>query len=46
LLNAAFHFKGRSNSKATATVRKHIGELESGTEIDREIAAEFATRLA
>ena len=45
LLNAAFHLKGRANSNATAAVRRHIGELESGSDVDREIAAEFAPRL-
>jgi hypothetical protein len=46
LLNAAFHLKGKPNSKAIAAVRKRIGELETGSEIDQEIAAEFAGRLA
>jgi hypothetical protein len=46
LLNAAFHLKGKPNSKAIAAVRKRIGELEAGSEVDREIAAELARRLA
>lgn len=46
LLNAAFHLKGKPNSKATSAVRKRIGELEVGNEVDQEIAAEFAGRLA
>jgi hypothetical protein len=46
LLNAAFHLKGKPNSRTTAAVRKRIGELEAGNEVDQEIAAEFAGRLA
>jgi len=45
LLSAAFHLKGKPNSKAIAAVRKRIGELEAGSEVDQEIAAEFAERL-
>lgn len=46
LLNAAFHLKGKETSKAIAAVRKRVGELEAGNEVDQEIAAEFAGRLA
>jgi hypothetical protein len=45
LLSAAFHLKGKPNSKAIAAARKRIGELEAGSEVDQEIAAEFAERL-
>ncbi|MGB7588247.1 MAG: P-loop NTPase fold protein [Solirubrobacterales bacterium] len=45
LLNAAFHLKGKPRSKALAVVRKRMGELEAGGEIDKEIAAEFAPQL-
>jgi hypothetical protein len=45
LLNAAFHLKGKPKSKALAAVRKRMGELEAGGEIDQEIAAEFAAQL-
>jgi hypothetical protein len=46
LLNAAFHLKAKPNSRAIAAVRKRIGELEAGSEVDQRIAAEFAGRLA
>jgi hypothetical protein len=45
LLNAAFHLKGKPNSKAIAAVRNRIGELEAGSGDDQGIATEFAERL-
>ena len=46
LLGAAFHLKGKLRSHATTAVRKRMGELETGSDLDKEIAAEFAERLA
>ena len=46
LLEAAFHLKGKPRSHATTAVRKRMGELKTGSDLDKEIALEFAGRLS